>query len=61
MTFSAFAGEFEEVCQRHDAFVEQGRRELMAEQLHGNEGTGQPGSIERDIRDLDQAQISIES
>jgi len=64
MTFSAIPGEFEEVCQRHDAFVEQGRLELMAEQVHANgeiERAGHINAIERNLQELDYTLDSIES
>jgi len=63
MTFSAFAGEFEEVCQRHDAFVEQGRLELMAEQPVGGREPGralQSGALELDLQELDHSPLAIE-
>ena len=53
MTFmQADTGEFEAVCQHHDAFVEQGRLELMAEALQSQDNAAQLGSTERPMLDL---------
>lgn len=56
MTFmQAEIGEFEEVRQRHDAFVELGRLELMAEELRTQGDAEKLGSIERHMQELDSA------
>ncbi|MGN6313491.1 MAG: hypothetical protein ACTHMO_07015 [Rhodanobacteraceae bacterium] len=58
MTFmTADLNEYEEVRQRHDAFVERGRLELMAEELraNGNQRTEVLSSIERNMQEIDQA------
>lgn len=60
MTFSAIPGEFEEVCQRHDAFVEQGRLELIAEQGTDHEVGRVAFAIERSLQELTVAD-SIEA
>lgn len=52
MTFSAIPGEFEEVCQRHDAFVEQGRLELIAEQGTDHDAGRVAFAIERSLQEL---------
>jgi len=44
--------EFEEVRQRHDAFVELGRLELMAEELRTHGNAEQLSSIEHHIQEL---------
>ncbi|HET7556759.1 MAG TPA: hypothetical protein VFK08_01645 [Rhodanobacteraceae bacterium] len=60
MTFSAIPGEFEEVCQRHDAFVEQGRLELIAEQGTDHDAGRVAFAIERSLQELTVAD-SIEA
>lgn len=58
MTFmQAEIAEFEEVRQRHDAFVERGRLELMAEELraNGEERAELLDSIERHMHEIDEA------
>lgn len=54
---TADLNEYEEVRQRHDAFVERGRLELMAEELraNGNQRTEVLSSIERNMQEIDQA------
>lgn len=50
--------EFDEVRQHHDAMMELGRLELMAEQIRSNGSSGDSGelltSIEQHMRELDQ-------
>lgn len=54
MTFmQSEIGEFEEVRQRHDAFMEMGRLELMAEELRAQGDAERSGSIERHLQELD--------
>jgi hypothetical protein len=56
MTFmQAEISEFEEVRQHHDAFMELGRLELMAEELRSQGDAEQLSSVERHIREIDQA------
>lgn len=54
---TADLSDYEEVRQRHDAFVERGRLELMAEELraNGNERTEILSSIERHMLEIDEA------
>ena len=53
MTFmQADVAEFEEVRQHHDAFVEQGRLELMAEEQRAQGNAGQLDSTERNVREF---------
>lgn len=53
MTFlQAEFGEFEEVRQHHDAFMELGRLELMAEELRSQGNAEQLGSVERHMQEL---------
>jgi hypothetical protein len=53
MTFlQAEFGEFEEVRQRHDAFMELGRLELMADELRTQGDAEQLSSIERHMQEL---------
>ncbi|MEO6967625.1 MAG: hypothetical protein ABI132_04105 [Rhodanobacteraceae bacterium] len=57
--------EFEEVCRHHDAMIELGRLELMAEQIRDNGASEYSGesltSIERHIRELDQVLDTLKS
>ncbi|HET9835133.1 MAG TPA: hypothetical protein VFP88_02125 [Rhodanobacteraceae bacterium] len=46
-------GEFEEVRQHHDAFMERGRLELIAEQLRAQGDAERLGSVERHMQELD--------
>jgi hypothetical protein len=55
MTFIAEIGELEEVRQHHDAFVELGRLELMAEQLRTQGDAEQLVSVERHMQELGSA------
>lgn len=54
MTFmQADIGELEEVRQRHDAFMERGRLELIAEKLRAQGDAERLSSIERHMQELD--------
>lgn len=56
MTFmQAEIGELEEVRQHHDAFVELGRLELMAEQLRTLGDAERLVSVERHMQELGSA------
>jgi hypothetical protein len=46
-------GEFEDVRQRHDAFMERGRLELIAEQLREKGDAERLSSVERHMQELD--------
>ena len=57
MTFmQAEIGELEEVRQHHDAFVERGRLELIAEELRAQGDAERLSSVERHLQELDSAQ-----
>lgn len=66
MTFqSDITPEFDEVRQHHDAMMELGRLELVAEQIRNNGAPEDSGelltSIEQHMRELDQELGSLKS